>query len=65
MADFTKARAHLIQAYIALQGASPEEQRLQRAVSLLVDAAVRTQRELSAEDNVVEFRRNRWRGRAI
>ncbi|GAU85609.1 hypothetical protein [Bosea sp. BIWAKO-01] len=52
--NYPLARAYLINAFLTLDGNNPEDDRLRRAVELLLEAVGRAQRS-SAYSNVVRF----------
>lgn len=52
--NYPLARAYLINAFLTLDGTTPEDDRLRRAVELLLEAVARAQRA-SPPSNVVRF----------
>ncbi|MGO4669542.1 hypothetical protein [Bosea sp. 2RAB26] len=52
--NYPLARAYLINAFLTLDGDNPEDDRLRRAVELLLEAVARAQRS-STHSNVVRF----------
>jgi hypothetical protein len=54
MSNYSQCRAFLINAFLTLDGDSPEDQRLRRAIELLLEAVARTEKD-APRSNVVQF----------
>lgn len=54
MSNYRQCRAFLTHAFLALDGETPEDNRLRRAIELLLEAVARTERDVP-RSNVVPF----------
>ncbi len=54
MSNYPQCRAFLINAFLALDGDCPEDERLRRAIELLLEAVARTEHG-APRSNVVRF----------
>jgi hypothetical protein len=54
--NYGRCRAHLIEAFLSLDQETPEQDRLRRAIELLLEAVAQTEREARLS-NVVRFPR--------
>lgn len=58
--NYRLARSHLINAFLALEGDTPEAERLQRATELLLEAVARAERD-GRRSNVLPFSKQGFR----